>query len=188
MNIDQQQFNVCKATICPLMLVLLLGGCAIQKYSRPLSCPHSGSADKHITIVVNDEDKPEFKDNHCPPSGPYNKPGDICNGLNIKPDIRFILTGGNASTWEFVDFRLSEDGENWPGNLPLGVASDFQFASTADLKAGRPEWTVTGNTMHIENNNCFEFTVYYRLLLENPATGERRLVDPIIDNTGNNLE
>jgi hypothetical protein len=191
MYLKHQKYTACKATICLLALALLLGGCATHKYAQPHRekprCLIPGSAAKHINISVNADGKPEF-DNFVCPGGPHNNPGDICNGLNERPDIKFILTGPDARSWQFVDFQLSGNGLDWPGELPKGAYSDFEFGTDEALNEGRPFWSVTRNSMHVQNNNCHQFTVHYKLILENPETGERRIVDPIMDNTGSQLQ
>ena len=119
------------------------------------------------------------------------KNGNICLDIYKKPDLRFHLTGPGSNQWEFVGIQLSGDNQDWPGKLPLGTYSDFQFGSDAALQAGKPHVNINGAQMHVPNNNCHAFKVYYRVLLRRPAQQDNVPDDyyylhPMMDNRGSN--
>jgi len=148
------------------------------------ACLSPGSAAKHIDINVFSGSEPEFAAANACPGNASAKDGDICMAINEKPDVRFIKQGADKSDWEFVDFQLSSDGESWPGNLPVGAYSDFEFGSDDALLTGRPYFSISGNSMLVQNNNCHEFTVHYRITLKNTTTNEVIRLHPVMDNTG----
>jgi hypothetical protein len=153
------------------------------------SCLSPGSAAKQINVKIDSEtDLPYFDNKIDCGSGPaYPGAGSICLDVNVKPDMKFMLTGPGASDWEFVEFQLSGDGVNWPGTLPPGVYSDFQFDSDTGLQTGKPNVKKVGATMHVQNNNCHEFLVNYRIVLKNedvPPLFVR--LHPVMDNRGTN--
>lgn len=188
MNVKQHQFTACKATICSLTLALFFCGCAVAQNGPPKpECLTPGNAAKHIDIVIEADSEPKFAGGNACPGKADAKAGDICMSINEKPDIKFTKTGDDKDKWEFVDFQLSGNGEDWPGDLPIGVYSDFEFGSDVALQTGRPHKNVNGYFMHVQNNNCHEFTVHYRVTLQNSATGEVVRLHPIMDNTGTQL-
>jgi hypothetical protein len=185
MYIKHQKFTACKASFCSLTLALFFCGCAVaQNNSSKPACLMPGSAAKHIEIVVDADSKPEFAGGNACPGKAEAKAGDICMSINEKPDIKFTKTGEDKDQWEFIDFQLSGNGEDWPGDLPIGVYSDFEFGSDVSLQTGRPYKKVNGDFMHVQNNNCHEFTVHYRLTLQNSTTSEVVRLHPVMDNTG----
>lgn len=190
MNVNQQQFTACKATICSLTLGLFFCGCAVAQNGPPKpACLTPGNAAKHIDIVIEADSEPKFAagSNLCPSNSPHKDPGDICMSINEKPDIKFTKKGADKDKWEFVDIQLSAEKDKWPwvGALPIGVYSDFEFGSDTALQTGKPYWSKQGDySMHVQNNNCHEFTVYYRLTLKNSDTDKIVRLHPVMDNTG----
>lgn len=176
----------------PALVALALGGlsaCASAQppaaMTSPASCLSASPAPTIVKVKV-DGGLPEFEDEAvCAvdplPGSP--SPGRVCVDINKRPDLRFVLNGPDATKWKFRGIQLSADGVSWGGALPLGAYSDFDFASDAALLAGTPHATITGNTMHVKNNNCHEFTVHYRVILENDK-GEVIRLHPIIVNRG----
>lgn len=153
------------------------------------SCLSPGSAAKQINVKIDSVTNLPYFDNKidCASGTVHPDPGSICLDVNVKPDMRFMLTGKGASDWEFVEFQLSGDGVDWPGTLPAGVYSDFQFDSDAALLTGKPYVKIVGATMHVQNNNCHEFQVKYRITLKNdddPPLFVR--LHPVMDNRGTN--
>lgn len=157
------------------------------------SCLSPGSAAKQINVRVDiknvDSKGLPYFDNKidCSSAPIHPDKGSICLDVNAKPDMRFFLTGPDHTDWEFVEFQLSGDGVNWPGTLPHGVYSDFQFDSDAGLQTGKPFVKMAGFTMHVQNNNCHEFLVNYRIVLKNkdvPPIFVR--LHPVMDNRGTN--
>jgi hypothetical protein len=184
MSIRDQR--VSKQLLVSAILVLGLSGCSALLAQS--SCLQPGAAAKHIDIVLDDNDKPEFDNGiKCASDSGSPPKGNICSEMNEKPDIRFFLKEGAEDVWEFVGMQLGQDGTNWPGNLPLGAYSDFDFDSDVALLTGWPHVTKAGNNMHVQNNNCHEFTVHYRVILrnkENPLDIFR--LHPVVDNRGHN--
>jgi len=153
------------------------------------SCLSPGSAAKQIRVKIDvDTNLPYFDNKIDCASGPVHpNAGSICLDINVKPDMKFLLTGPGASDWDFVEFQLSGNGLDWPGTLPLGVYSDFQFDSDAALQTGKPYVKISSATMHVQNNNCHEFLVEYRIVLKNddePPLFVR--LHPVMDNRGTN--
>lgn len=152
------------------------------------SCANNSSrAAKTVEINVDINGIPTFADHACASRGSNAKKGDICSIKNERPVIKFKFDGDNTTGWEFVRIELSGDNTSWPGQLPAGAFSDFEFDTDAGLKAGTPyvklRWG--GRTMEVRNNNCHEFEVHYRLILKNPAGVEKEL-HPVIENKGTN--
>jgi len=100
----------------------------------------------------------------------------------------FQLEGDNIKDWKLVRMELGENDSNWPGNLPAGAFSDFEFDTDKGLKAGHPfvKLNRKKTRMQVKNNNCHEFVVHYRLVLEDPQ-GNEQMLHPIIDNKGTGL-
>jgi len=179
--------GVLAATVA-LMLLCPIGSSAVVLAD---SCLHPGSqAATQIDIVINSvTNLPEFENTiDCVGgSGNTSQPGNVCLDIGKRPDLKFHLKGPGANDWEFVDFQLSGNGNDWPGTLPLGVYSDFQFDSDNGLQTGRPYVTINGNNMSVQNNNCHEFDVYYRITLKKdgvPPIWYR--IHPLIQNRGTN--
>jgi hypothetical protein len=188
MYLKQQKFTACKASVCSLTLALFFCGCAVAQNGPPKpDCLVPGKAAKHIDILVDANSQPKFAGGNACPGKAGAKDGDICMSINEKPDIKFTKTGDDKDKWEFVEFQLSGNGVDWPGVLPAGVYSDFEFGSDTALQTGRPYWTVNGHYMHVQNNNCHEFTVHYRLILKNGTTDEVVVLHPVMDNTGTQI-
>ena len=178
-----------------LAVILILTACAlpaVQAQPQIPACLGNAAAATDVNIVINN-DLPKFN-NKIPCSlgqGPQGD-GDICLDINKKPDLKFNITGPNNPKWKFVEIQLSGDGENWPGELPLGAYSDFEFGSDAALQVGKPYARISGpddkpgNLMQVRNNNCHQFQVYYRILLKNTVTNEYYYLHPIMDNRGSN--
>ena len=148
---------------------------------------NSGRAAKIVQIEVDDSGNPFFSDHACASRGNNAKKGDICSAKNEKPVLKFKLEGSNARDWELVRLELSENGTSWPGNLPAGAVSDFEFDSTAGLNAGTPfvKLSWSKKTMEVKNNNCHDFEVHYQVVLKDPAGDEQKL-HPVIENKGTN--
>ena len=148
---------------------------------------NSGRAAKTIEIKVNDEGKAYFSDHACASRGGSAKKGDICSAKNEKPILKFKLDGSNARDWELVRIELGENDASWPGNLPAGAFSDFEFDTDAGLKAGTPyvKLSWSKKTMEVRNNNCHDFEVNYRIVLKDPDGAEQKL-HPVIENKGTN--
>ena len=152
-------------------------------------CLTPGSASTQIDVKIDGmTNLPIFDNNINCGSGPQHvDPGSICLDVNVKPDMKFKLTGAGSSDWEFVEFQLSGDGVNWPGTLPLGAYSDFQFDSDAGLQTGKPAVKIVGTLMKVQNNNCHEFLVNYRIVLKNNDTPPLFVrLHPVMDNRGTN--
>lgn len=150
------------------------------------ACLSPGNKAFHVDIVLDDNDEPAFDTTfQCAnPTNPQSGKGDVCIGINDRPDLQFKLLGGANTGWKFVELELSGDGESWPGVLPPGAYSDFEFGSDAALLTGKPHVSINGATMHVQNNNCHEFTVHYRVVLENKETGAIFRMHPILVNRG----
>ncbi len=150
------------------------------------SCLTPGAAAKFIEIEIGSGLDPVFASGNACPGNPGATDGDICISINEKPDVRFVKKGTDMAKWEFIDFQLSSDNVNWPGVLPAGAYSDFQFGSDPGLITGRPVYRLQGNSMLVQNNNCHEFKVYYRVVLKHVNTNKVVRLDPAMDNKGTN--
>ncbi len=148
------------------------------------ACVTSAGGAQQIDVNVLEDGIPEFENDFCPGKAVKNK-GDVCNALNKKPDFKFKLKGPDKDKWEFVRIELGENATTWPGTLPIGAYSDFEFDSDVGLLSGRPAITLNGNAsqMSVRNNNCHNFTVHYRLVLIN-SDGEYIRLHPVIENEG----
>jgi len=111
--------------------------------------------------------------------------GDICVEKKGKPLLEFQLDGRNAKGWELVRFELGQNDSNWPGDLPDGAISDFEFDTDAGLRAGHPYVKLNGkkDKMQVKNNNCHKFVVHYRVVLKD-RDGVEQTLHPILDNKG----
>ncbi len=147
-------------------------------------CLSSGRASKPVHIRIDANAKPFFHDHACK-SKPNSRKGDICSTKREKPVLKFMLEGQRARDWELVRLELGQNDSSWPGNLPAGAFSDFEFDTDAGLKAGHPYVVLNPkkNEMKVKNNNCHAFEVHYRVVLKDPAGNEQTL-HPIIDNKG----
>jgi hypothetical protein len=179
-----------------LAAILILTACALPGLQAQPSCLGPAAAATNVDIVIGAGGLPEFDSRiFCLGEDPTINPknGNICLDINKKPDLRFNLKGPGANAWQFVEIQLSGDGESWPGELPLGAYSDFEFGSDAALQTGKPHAQIAGvnggkgNQMKVRNNNCHEFEVYYRILLKQPgATDVYYYLHPMMDNRGSN--
>ncbi len=184
MNQGNHKQTIFNFSVFSLIIVSCCWSCAFAQV--PPSCLSPGAAAKFIDIDIAAGADPVFAAaNSCPGSADA-KDGDICISVNEKPDIRFIKQGADKAKWEFIDFQLSDDGVSWPGVLPAGAYSDFQFGSDTALNTGRPFYKINGNSMLVQNNNCHEFKVNYRVTLKKTATGKVIRLHPVMDNKGTN--
>lgn len=173
-----------------LVVILILTACALPGVQAQNSCLGPGNAPTNVNIVIGANGLPEF-DNRifCAEENPASNPrnGNICLDVGQKPVLKFHLTGPGSNAWQFVELQLSGDNQNWPGELPLGAYSDFEFASDAALQTGKPHVTINGAQMEVRNNNCHEFKVWYRILMRKPGTTDFfYYLHPIMDNRGSN--
>lgn len=147
-------------------------------------CVTGGASAKVINVEVPEGGLPEFVDDEC---GGMKGKGAVCNDINqAKPNMRFKLDDKSVDGWEFVRVELSGDGTTWPGTLPLGVYSDFTFDSDEGLYSGQPAVEFIGmgkDDIRVDNNNCHNFTVHYRLVLKN-SDGNFYRLHPVIENGG----
>jgi len=181
MNQGQKLIFPIRTSLLIFITTLLFGANAFA--AKP-ACLSPGAASKHIDINIYAGSDPVWaSDNKCPGNAAA-KDGDICMSINEKPDIKFILKGADKGDWEFIDFQLSADGITWPGTLPVGAYSDFEFGSDAALNTGKPYFSLSGPSMHVQNNNCHEFTVYYRVTLKETSSGKVVRLHPVMKNTG----
>jgi hypothetical protein len=183
MNQGNHKQTIFKLSVFSLFFTL----CCLSSTSALAAppCLTPGAAAKFIDIEIGAGLDPVFTFVNACPGSPGVK-GAICNSINEKPDVRFIKKGTDKAKWEFIDFQLSSDDVNWPGVLPAGVYSDFQFGSDPRLMTGRPEYKLAGNSMLVQNNNCHEFTVYYRVVLRHVTSNKVVRLHPVFDNKGTN--
>ena len=180
-------FNANKSILISIAACICMFGSACV-LAQP-SCLTPGSAAKKINVKIDAVTQlPYFFDKiDCVSPPVHPGMGSVCLDVNVKPDLKFMLTGAGAADWEFVEFQLSGDGVNWPGTLPPGAYSDFQFDSDAGLQIGKPFVKIVGATMKVQNNNCHEFLVYYRIVLKNNAVPPLFIrLHPVMDNRGEN--
>ena len=148
------------------------------------NCMDSARVKKVIHIQVDENQQAYFHDHACSPT-PTRANGDICVEKNGKPLLVFRLEGRNAKGWELVRFELGQNDSSWPGDLPDGAFSDFEFDTDAGLRAGHPYVKLNSkkNKMEVKNNNCHKFIVHYRVVLKN-MDGQEQTLHPILDNKG----
>jgi len=160
--------------------IFLLAFSNIAFAAKP--CVTGIGALQQINVDVPEDGSPDFANNACPKNP---EKGNVCNSLNVKPDFKFRLTGPDAEKWKFVRIELGENANAWPGTLPIGVYSDFEFDSDEGLLTGRPTVNLIADDrqMKVQNNNCHNFTVHYRLVLIN-SDGEYIRLHPVIENEG----
>jgi len=182
MNQGNHKQTIFKLSVFSLIITL----CCLTSTSALAahSCLTPGSAAKFIKIDIAEDADPVFADGNLCPGSADPKDGDICIDINEKPDIRFVKKGHDKGKWEFIDFQLSSNKVIWPGVLPAGAYSDFQFGSDLGLITGRPVYRIQGESMLVQNNNCHEFTVYYRVVLKHVNTNKVVRLHPVMDNKG----
>ena len=169
-----------------ILAILVLGISVSTSALAQSGCLQPGAAAKQIDIALYGTNL-VFENKHACAGGkgaPNN--GDVCMNINEKSDLRFLLKANASQDWKIIGFQLSDDGISWPGTLPLGAYSDFQFDSDTGLLTGTPyvEINPNGNQMTVQNNNCHEFEVHYRVSLENKNNGEIVRLHPVIKNRG----
>jgi len=150
-------------------------------------CMSNSRAAHTVYISLDSSGDPQFDDHVCP-SAASPKAGDICVADKVRAILKFRFARNSADDWEFVRIELGEDDTNWPGTLPAGVYSDFEFDTDAGLAAGHPYVDLSRNkrVMEIRNNNCHQFGVHYRVILKDPEGNEHPL-HPIMDNKGTGI-
>ena len=189
MNINTKNAFI-PLTLISTSLIALLSS-TVGQAAKP-GCLSPTAAATKIEIEVID-DFPKFKANErktCPDENSADvDDGYFCFDINKKSNMKFHITKPPSPTdstdWAFVGIQLSGNGADWPGQLPLGAYVDYEFGTENNLNNGTPFAVINGadNMMTVSNNNCHEFTVYYRLVFKNTA-GDFFRLHPVARNRG----
>ena len=166
-------------------LTLMLGAAAAGPgYAQSCSEPPRNPQNVGLEVV---NGQPVFTNRFC--NDPGSRPGDLCNEIGDRPRMVFKLQGQGANQWRFVRMELSVDGSNWSNPaLPAGVYDDLGFSgdpNDPDRVRGWPPVSINGSgrQMEVRNDNCHEFDIHYRLLLES-TSGEQVYAHPRLRNGG----
>jgi hypothetical protein len=150
------------------------------------SCSEPPRNPQNVRVEIVDGE-PVFTNHFCPSAN--GAPGDLCNAFGDRPRMVFKLQGPGSNPWRFLRMELSADGTDWNNpSLPDGVYEDLGFSSDpgdGDRVRGWPPVSLNGSgkQMTVRNDNCFEFDVYYRLILEH-EDGRQVPLHPRLRNRG----
>jgi hypothetical protein len=187
MNITTKNAFIPLTLISTILISLVFSSLAMGQ-PKPVCLSPAAAAtqiDVEMTATGYPQIKPGSKKN-CPDQpASYGADGYFCVDINKQSNMRFHLTNTAATNWKFIGFQLSEGGTEWPGQLPVGVYSDFEFGTENAINNGTPyvKINAAGNMMTVDNNNCHDFTVHYRLIFEN-AAGDFFRLHPVARNRG----
>ncbi|MEE4175090.1 MAG: hypothetical protein V2I57_12630 [Xanthomonadales bacterium] len=173
-----------RTTLTAALTVFL--GFALAGPALAQSCNEPPRNPQNVSLgIVNGA--PDFTNKFC--NEPGSRPGDLCNEIGDRPRMVFKLQGEGVNDWRFVRMELSVDGANWSNpRLPAGAYDDLGFSSDPgdpDRVRGWPPVSINGSgrQMTVRNDNCHEFDIHYRLLLEN-RSGEQVYAHPRLRNRG----
>jgi hypothetical protein len=170
--------------LCASFTFLFGAAVAMPVHAQSCNEPPRNAQNVGLEIV---NGQPAFTNRFC--NEPGSQPGDLCNEIGDRPRMVFRLQGQGANQWRFIRMELSADGQNWSNPLlPAGVYEDLGFSDDPgdpDRVRGWPPVSVNGGgrQMEVRNDNCHQFDVHYRLLLES-TSGEQVYAHPRLRNSG----
>lgn len=170
--------------LCASLTLLISVAVAVPGHAQSCSEPPRNPQNVGLEIV---NGQPAFTNRFC--NEPGSQPGDLCNEIGARPRMVFKLQGQDANRWRFVRMELSLDGQSWSNpSLPAGAYEDLGFSSDPgdpDRIRGWPPASINGGgrQMTVRNDNCHEFDIHYRLLLESES-GDKVYVHPRLRNGG----